>query len=104
MNDEAIAELLNVLSNPRRMKILEWLKDPVRHFPPQRDGDLIQDGVCVGFITNKLGISQPSVTSHMRQLENTRLVSSKQIKNWVFYKLDQSVLDEFLMALGEKLN
>jgi ArsR family transcriptional regulator len=26
--------------------ILDWLRDPERHFPPQRDGDLVLDGVC----------------------------------------------------------
>lgn len=104
MNEKAIAEILNVLANPRRMIILEWLKDPVRHFPPQRDGDLVQDGVCVGFLTEKLHIRQPSVTSHMRQLENAGLVSSKKIKNWVFYKLDQAMMDEFLRALRSKLS
>ena len=27
--------------------ILAWLKDPQAHFPPQVDGDLVEDGVCV---------------------------------------------------------
>ena len=40
--------------------ILEWLRDPRAHFPPQRDGDLVRDGVCSLFIAGKLGVSQPT--------------------------------------------
>ena len=104
MNDKKLIEIMNVFANPRRMKIVEWLKDPTNNFPVQRDGDLVNDGVCIGFLTKKLGISQPSVTLHMKRLESTGLVSSKQIKNWVFYKLDQSVLDEFLSVLAKKMS
>jgi len=86
------------------MKIVEWLNDPTNNFPVQRDGDLVKDGVCIGFLTKKLRISQPSVTSHTKRLESTGLVSSKQIKNWVFYKFDQSVLDEFFERAREKMS
>ena len=44
------AELFAVLASARRLQVLEWLKDPRAHFPPQRDGDLVDDGVCVCFI------------------------------------------------------
>ena len=39
-------EILRALANVRRLRILEWLKDPRAHFPPQVDGDLVKDGVC----------------------------------------------------------
>lgn len=92
-----------MLSNDRRMQIVEWLRDPEKYFPPQRDGDLIEDGVCVGLLTRKLAISQPSVTAHMRQLEQAGLVTGKPIKNWVFYKLNQNAINELLAALRERL-
>ncbi|WP_083095829.1 ArsR/SmtB family transcription factor [Pseudophaeobacter leonis] len=85
---------LRALANPHRVQIMDWLLDPERHFPPQRDGDLVEDGVCVGFITDKVGLSQPTVTSHMKTLEQAGLVSSKKIKNWVFYKADQRALEQ----------
>ncbi|MEP2716135.1 metalloregulator ArsR/SmtB family transcription factor [Pseudophaeobacter sp.] len=85
---------LRALANPHRAQIMDWLLDPTRYFPPQRDGDLVQDGVCVGFITDKVGLSQPTVTSHMKSLEQAGLVSSKKIKNWVFYKANQATLQQ----------
>lgn len=32
---------------------------PAGHFPPQREGDLVDDGVCVLSIAQKLGVAQP---------------------------------------------
>ena len=46
--------------------ILEWLKDPRAHFRPQVDGDLVKDGVCGMLIAEKLGVSQPTASEHMR--------------------------------------
>ena len=84
--------VLKALANENRLKILAWLLDPVVHFPAQVDGDLIEDGVCVGFITDKIGLSQPTVTSHMKILANAKIVSSKRIKNWVFYKPERELI------------
>ena len=81
-----------------------WLRDPTAHFPPQRDGDLVDDGVCVGFITKKIGLSQPAVTEHMQVLAGAGLVTSKKIRNWVFYKLDEDRVAEFLTALKNSIS
>ena len=55
---------LKALSSERRLQILEWLKDPVRHFPAQVDGDLVKDGVCALFLADKLGITQATLSEH----------------------------------------
>lgn len=92
---------LRALANPHRVQIMDWLLDPQTHFPPQRDGDLVQDGVCVGAITEKTGLSQPTVTSHMKSLENAGLVSSQKIKNWVFYKAKRSALKQVSQSFAQ---
>ncbi len=84
------------------MKILEWILEPKLHFPPQRDGDLLDDGVCIKFITDKIGLRQPTVTSHMRILCEAGLVSSKQIKNWVFYRPNRANIDVVLGQLNKQ--
>jgi ArsR family transcriptional regulator len=80
---------LQALANGRRLQILEWLKDPAAHFRPQVDGDLLKDGVCAGLIAEKLGVSQPTLSEHMRVLCQAKLVQSKRIKRWIFYKRDE---------------
>ena len=37
----SIEKAIRALANDRRLQILEWLKDPEAHFPPQVDGDLV---------------------------------------------------------------
>jgi ArsR family transcriptional regulator len=82
-------DLFRALANQRRLQILEWLRNPRAHFPPQIDGDLVEDGVCGVLIANKLGISQPTVSEHLKILCQAGLVRSKRIKQWTFYKRDE---------------
>ena len=85
-------EILAALASPRRLQILEWLKDPRAHFPPQRDGDLVEDGVCVIFIADKLGVAQPTATAHLKALARVGLVTSKRVGQWTFYKRDEKAI------------
>ena len=94
---------LRALDSPRRLQILRWLKDPTRHFPPQVDGDLEKDGVCGLLIAQKLGVSQPTVSDHMRLLVQSGLVRAKRIKQWTFYRRDERRISEFTRALREQL-
>jgi ArsR family transcriptional regulator len=57
-----ISRTLRALASDRRLQILEWLKDPGANFPPQVDGDLVEDGVCGVLIADKLGVSQPTAS------------------------------------------
>ncbi len=89
---KADAELFAVLASARRLQVLEWLKEPRSHFPPQRDGDLVRDGVCVCFIADKLGVAQPTATAHMQRLARAGLVTSRRIGQWTFYKRDEDAI------------
>jgi DNA-binding transcriptional ArsR family regulator len=98
MND---ANLFQALSNDRRLQVLEWLKQPRRHFPPQVDGDLVRDGVCACSIADKLGISQPTLSEHMRILSHAGLVEAKRIKRWTFYKRNEKVLAQVRRSVSK---
>lgn len=82
-------DIVKALANERRLEILHWLKQPRAHFPPQVDGDLVKDGVCGAFIAQKLGISAPTASEHLRILTQAGLVKGKRIKQWTFYKRDE---------------
>ncbi|AYG58419.1 ArsR/SmtB family transcription factor [Rhizobium jaguaris] len=83
-------DLIKALANERRISILRWLKDPRAHFPPQIDGDLVEDGVCALLVAEKLEISQATLSEHMRILVQAGLLRPKRIKQWIFYKRDES--------------
>jgi DNA-binding transcriptional ArsR family regulator len=95
--------VLRAIASPRRLQILEWLRDPVAHFPPQRDGDLVKDGVCVLFIADKLGVAQPTATAHLQELARAGLVTSKRVGQWTFYKRDESAIRAFKRQLRDEL-
>jgi ArsR family transcriptional regulator len=93
------AAALRALANERRLRILEWLKDPEAHFPPQVDGHLVKDGVCAALIAEKLGVSQPALSEHMKILLNAGLVRGKRIKQWTFYKRDESEIRQIKQTI-----
>ncbi len=99
----AVAEVFRALASPKRLQILEWLRDPVAHFPPQRDGDLVDDGVCVIFIADKLGVTQPTATTHLQALARAGLVTSKRVGQWTFYKRDEAAIRAFKRQLRDGL-
>jgi len=76
----AIEDALRALANDRRLLILEWLKDPRAHFRPQIDGDLVTDGVCGVLIAEKLGVTQPTASEHLKILAQAGLIRGKRIK------------------------
>jgi ArsR family transcriptional regulator len=93
-------ELVKALANERRLLILDWLRDPVAHFPPQRDGDLVADGVCALFIAEKLGVTQATGGEHLKVLSRAGLIRGKKIKQWVFYQRDEQRIEAARAMLG----
>jgi DNA-binding transcriptional ArsR family regulator len=83
---------LRALANDRRLRILDWLKRPRQHFPPQVDGDLVKDGVCGLLIARKLKVSQPTASEHLNILVSAGLIRGKRIKQWTFYKRDEKAI------------
>src|SRR6202048_4293845 len=98
-----IPRTFKALANERRFQILEWLKRPKRHFPPQTDGDLVKDGVCGVLIAKKLGVSQPTVSEHLKVLTQAGLLRSKRIKQWTFYRRDEARIREIKKAILAKV-
>ncbi|HML10094.1 MAG TPA: transcriptional regulator [Stellaceae bacterium] len=96
-----VSTALRALANERRLQVLDWLKDPRAHFREQVDGDLVEDGVCGLLIAEKLGVSQPTVTEHMKLLTEIGAVRAKRIKQWTFYKRDEAQLRAIKSAIAE---
>ena len=95
-----LTPVVKALANDRRLQILEWLKDPVANFRPQIDGDLVKDGVCGQLIAEKLGVSQPTLSEHMRLLVQAGLVRSKRIKQWIFYRRNEARIREVKRSIA----
>ena len=91
---------LRALASEKRLLVLERLKDPVKHFPKQIDGDLVKDGVCGVFIAAKLGVSQPTASEHLKILCRAGFLRATRIKQWTLYKRDEKAIRLMRRALA----
>jgi len=98
-----IDRVLRAIANRRRLQILEWLRFPRKHFPPQMDGDLVSDGVCGVLIAQKLGVTHPTVSEHLKVLAQAGLIRGKRIKQWTFYRRDEARIKELKARLLAKI-
>ena len=96
-------DLFRALANGKRLQILQWLKEPRAHFPPQVDGDLVRDGVCGLFIAQKLGVSQPTASVHLKIMTDAGLLTATKIKQWTFYRRNDKGIRAAKAALGKSL-
>jgi len=95
-----IERSLKALASRRRLQILEWLKDPSAHFPPQEHGDPIEHGACNMYITDKLGVSQPAASRHMKVLVDAGLVIATPRSGYVYYRRDEQAIHRLTSALA----
>jgi len=91
--------IFRALANESRLLILHWLKQPTRHFPRQKDGDLVKDGVCGLLIARKLKVSHPTASQHLKILSQAGLLRGKRIKQWTFYQRNEAQLSALKQSL-----
>lgn len=95
--------VLKALASERRLQILEWLKDPEAHFPPQEHGDPVEHGACNQFIVDKLGVSQPAASRHLKVLVDADLVIATPRKGWTYYRRNEAAITALTRRLAEDL-
>lgn len=98
-----IVEISKVLANKTRVDILRWLKSPEENFPPHQDIDHFDDGVCVGFIQDKTGLSQSTVSTYLNSMQQANLVIPTRHGKWTYYRRNEEVLQEYIKILKEDL-
>lgn len=88
-----LPDKLKLLGDPTRFKILEFLAEPVQSCCTR------DDGVCGCDLETFLGLSQPTVSHHMKQLVDAGLVTAERRGRWVYYELESAALRELATAL-----
>lgn len=82
------------LSNANRLQILEWLKDPVRHFGPDQPVDE-REGVCGLYIAEKLGISPATASAHLKVLTQAGFVRPLRVGKYTYFRRVEKAIGEF---------
>lgn len=85
---------LKVLADPMRLKILDFLREPVASCC-SRD-----DGVCACDLETFLGLSQPTVSHHMKQLVAAGFVHAERRGRWTYYELAEERFREVAAHLS----
>jgi len=102
--DPEIVRALRALSNPVRLQLLTWLREPERNF--RLDGaiaDPNEVGVCVTHIQAKVGLAQSTVSAYMAELERAGLVRATRVGKWTHYRRDERRIAELVAVLGRTL-
>ncbi|MEO1112164.1 MAG: metalloregulator ArsR/SmtB family transcription factor [Pseudomonadota bacterium] len=94
---------LSALNNPIRRRILEWLKDR-SNFPPALPEHAGLEGVCVGYIQEKAGLSQSTVSNYMGLLKKAGFVTAERHGQWTFYRRNEANIQAFLKAVQDELS
>ena len=59
------------------------------------------DEVCACVFSEKLGLSSPTVSHHMKALIDAGIITSRKQGRWVYYRLDQQTLARFIAELTQ---
>jgi ArsR family transcriptional regulator len=87
--DEAdeLARALKVIADPARLRLLSLIQS-------QPSGE-----ACVCHLTEPLGLTQPTVSHHLKVLLNAGLVEREQRGSWAYFR----VVSDQLCSLSELL-
>lgn len=78
---ERIARVFKALGDPTRVRLLSLIA-------ASADGEL-----CVCDLTDPVGLSQPTVSHHMKQLVDAGLATREQRGKWAYYRVIDGALE-----------
>jgi ArsR family transcriptional regulator len=87
---EATADLFKALADPARVRIVNVLATC--------DGE----PVCICNLTEPLGLSQPTVSHHMKRLVDVGLVDREQRGRWAYFSLKWGAVEKLALVADLK--
>lgn len=96
MDIKQAVEISKCLSNSTRLEILEWLKDPVKNFPPNTENISNTEGVCVSHIYEKTNLSQSTISIYLNSMEKCGLLKTTRVGKWTFFRRDQETIEQYI--------
>lgn len=84
---ERLARIFKALGDPTRVRLVSLIA-------AHQDGE-----ACVCDLTDPVGLSQPTVSHHLKQLVDAGLITRDQRGRWAYYKVVGSALEALAGAL-----
>ena len=82
----AVHEILGALADENRRKIMQKLKE---------------GKISSGELANSLNMTPQALSYHLSRLKKADLIYETKFKNFIYYELNLSVLDEAVMWINE---
>ena len=86
INLKKITKILKALADESRIRVLALLKE--------------RNCLCVCEITDIIGLSQPTISSHLKKLQDAEIITYSKDGLWVNYSLDENMDKEVEQLLG----
>ena len=87
---ERLAWVFKALADPARVKLVSLIA-------ASEGGE-----ACICDLTEPLGLSQPTVSHHMKLLVDSGLVSRDQRGKWAYYRVNSEALDRIATAVSTR--
>lgn len=84
---ENLARLFKALGDPTRVRLLSLIA-------AHTDGE-----ACVCDLTDPVGLSQPTVSHHLKQLVEAGLITREQRGKWAYYRVSETALESLADTL-----
>jgi|SRR5436305_8260062 len=85
----ALAQVFKALADPSRVRIVNMLANA-------------DEPVCVCEFTPELGLSQPTVSFHLKKLLDAGMLRREQRGTWAYYSLDPNALERLSIVFDVK--
>ena len=85
----ATAELFRALSDPARVRIVNLLATS-------------EEQICVCNLVEPLGLSQPTVSHHLKKLLDAGLVERHQRGKWAYFSLERGAVEKLAVVADLK--
>lgn len=92
-----LGPFLHAIADPARRRILQALKEKGKTSTGK------DAGLCAGDVEERVKLSQPTVSHHMRILVKAGLVEVKKQGTWRWYRRNQKLISEMTRGLKEQL-
>lgn len=97
---ESAAAAFRALGDPTRLRILQHLEREASGGCGEGEGDCgVGEAVCACDLEAVTGLSQPTVSHHMKCLVSTGLVTRHKSGRWAYYRLNGRALARLRDAL-----
>lgn len=95
---------IKAMASEQRLRILQLLAEPDRHFGHQWSADPAEFGVCMTLIAEALAVAQPTASRHLDILRQAGFITVQKHLKWSYCKRDEAAISGYLDWLGREIS